>query len=48
MAITTLIETAFQNLNYKNNGKTKFELFCQHLISVVIDPQFLPSTGTDA
>lgn len=42
------IRYALSILNERNNGNDIFEIFCQKLIPVALDPEFLPSSGTDA
>ncbi len=44
----SIISYALSRLNDTNNGAKKFELLCQKLIPVVVDPNFIPSSGQDA
>jgi len=44
----TIVRYALGILNEKNNGKGMFEVFCQNLVKLHIDPGFLKASGTDA
>jgi len=46
--IKSIISYAFSRLNDTNNGAKKFETFCQNLIPIAIDENFLPASGQDA
>lgn len=41
------IKTALSNLNTEHGGDEKFEGLCKDLVSRCIDPNFIPSSGSD-
>jgi len=47
MDTAILIKTALERLNTNSNGISIFELFCRHLIPIVLDPLFLPADAAD-